>query len=113
MVNNLSLFVKQRYALFHNPTNYSLFISFNRSILHSFLSLQREEIILFSFARSSHYSFLLLVQKKRTKENTPSAHLPLKIAHVFGRGARRPPSGLLLVHPSFPKTFPILLTLQM
>jgi len=29
------------------------------------------------------YSFLLLVQKKRIKENTPSAHLPLKITHVF------------------------------
>ena len=35
------------------------------------------------------YSFLSHGGKKRTKESPPSAHLPLKITHVFGRAARR------------------------
>ena len=44
-------------------------------------------LLLFIFFKVTR-SFLLLVQKKRTKENTPAAHLPLKIALVFGRAAR-------------------------
>ena len=67
MVNNLSLFGKQRYALFHNPTNYSLFISFSRSI---------------------HYSFLRCSSKKRNKRSAAVCTTSAKNHSRFWEGRK-------------------------
>ena len=54
---------------------------------------------------TSYILFFVLSRRKESKEETPTASLPLKITHVFGRDARRALCALIGA-PLFSKNFP-------